>query len=423
MPPVRSLFLSLIALFLAWGQTAFAAVDLKAAFQAASQKAESLEIEKARTGAVEEQQNQARGALFPQIGLNGRYTRQDVPAAAAGATAAFTRADQYSVSVGATQALFRGFAEFAELRRRKALLQSQQAAENRERLTLYREVAERFYGALAADRDLANLKSLEALTGKRLGEIRQRVRIGRSRQGELLASQSQAAVLEAQIQAAENERVRARESLRLATLLPADSELAEPKGALPSDAAPLESWLAKVGTRPDLSALELQRQAADEGVSVAKGGHYPSLDAGANYYLTRTGVLANSKWDFTVTLSVPIFQGGAIQSQVEEAVQLRKISDLSLAFARREAESEVRTLYQRLVSELDQLKTLKRASELAEQNYRAQNADYRLGLVTNLEVIQSLNSLQETKRVHDRTYFDAWATLAALEAASGKAQL
>jgi outer membrane protein TolC len=83
----------------------------------------------------------------------------------------------------------------------------------------------------------------------------------------------------------------------------------------------------------------------------------------------------------------------------------------------------VRTLYQRLVSELDQLKTLKRASELAEQNYRAQNADYRLGLVTNLEVIQSLNSLQETKRVHDRTYFDAWATLAALEAASGKAQL
>ena len=75
----------------------------------------------------------------------------------------------------------------------------------------------------------------------------------------------------------------------------------------------------------------------------------------------------------------------------------------------------------RLVSLSAQVQTLRRASELAEKNYKTQTSDYRLGLVTNLEVISALNTCQETKRVYDKTYFETWSSLAALEAAAGKA--
>lgn len=404
------------------GGPAYGAVDLTAAYRAAVEKTEIIDIEKQRVLQAQERQSQSKGGLFPQLALNGRYTRQDV-SNTTGANTAFTRPDQYSASLGLNQALFRGFAEFAELRRRDALVKSQQATEKRARLLLYRDVAARFFAVLSAEKDLANLKGLNELTTKRLSDIRGRVRIGRSRKGELLASQSQGALLEAQIQAAENEKDRSREAFRLVTKMGSDEELVAPTGNLPDKSAGLDTWLAHLKDRPDLQAREWEREAADESVGVAKGGHFPALDLAANYYLTRTGVLADSKWDFTVNFTLPIFRGGTVNAAVQEAVELRKQAELTAAYAVREAEAEVRTLHSKLVSSLDQVKTLRRASELAEENYKVQTADYRLGLVTNLEVIQALNTFQETKRVYDRTYFDTWATLAALEAAAGKMPL
>ncbi len=399
-------------------------IDLKGAYKSALERTESLGVEKAKVAQAEERQSQASGALYPQLALNGRYLRQDTgPTAAAGGNAAFTRGDQYSVSVGVNQALFRGLAEFAEMRRRDILVRAQKAGENRRRQTLYRDVAKSFYAVLSAEHNLINLQSLYVQTNKRVSEVRQRVKIGRNRKGDLFSSESQAATLEAQIAAAVNVLEEARQSLKLDTLVPIDAELAGPTGQLPQGPGPLDSWLKSLKERPDLQALQLARDAADESVSVARGGHFPSVDASANYYLTRTGVLANSKWDLGLTLTVPIFSGGTVQATVREAVESRKQAELELALAERTAEAEVRTTHGRLSSLISQMKTLKKAAELSEQNYKIQSADYRLGLVTNLEVIQALNSFQETKRVYEQTYFETWASLAALESAVGKAPL
>src|SRR5690606_36206530 len=79
--------------------------------------------------------------------------------------------------------------------------------------------------------------------------------------------------------------------------------------------------------------------------SVARAGHIPSIDFTANYYLKRTGILQDSRWDLGVQFSLPLFQGDAIQAQVEEAAQGTKVRELELARARRQAEREIRTLY------------------------------------------------------------------------------
>jgi len=400
-----------------------APVDLKGAYKSALEKTEAVEVEKAKVAQAEERQSEAKGAIYPQLALNGKYTQQDTSAAAAGGNAAFTRGDQYSVSVGLNQALFHGLADFAEMRRRDILVRAQRATENRRRQTLYRDVAKSFYAVLAAEHDLANLKSLSDQTNKRVSEVRQRVKIGRNRKGDLFSSESQAASLQAQIEAAEQQVEESRQALRLDTLVSQDAELSGPQGNLPNTPGSLDTWMKALKDRPDLQALQLARDAADESVAVARGGHFPSLDASANYYLTRTGVLANSKWDIGLTLSVPIFRGGSTQAAVREAVEVRKQAELELALAERTAESEVRTTHGRLVSLISQMKTLKKAAELAEQNYKIQSADYRLGLVTNLEVLAGLNTFQEAKRVYEKTYFETWASLAALDAAVGKAPL
>jgi outer membrane protein TolC len=65
--------------------------------------------------------------------------------------------------------------------------------------------------------------------------------------------------------------------------------------------------------------------------------------------------------------------------------------------ARREAERELRERHQNLLTFLVQGDALARAVVLAENNHRELAREYRLGLVTNLDVLSAMNSWQEAR--------------------------
>src|SRR5690606_32751089 len=117
----------------------------------------------------------------------------------------------------------------------------------------------------------------------------------------------------------------------------------------------------KVRTRPDIKATEQQVAVADQQVKIAKGGHYPQVDLVGNYYLDRTGVLSSSEWDVGVAVVIPLFQGGAVQSQVRQAVAQKRIAELTSSESLRSAQRDVAINYQNLVQIKQQLKSLKEA--------------------------------------------------------------
>lgn len=394
-------------------------VDLKSAFQAAIKNTESLGIQEAVTKQTEERLAQATGRILPNVSLLASYLKQAPTSGAAGGTAAFTRPDQYNVRLNLTQPLFKGLGDFAERRSREALWEAEQARSQVTRLALYSSVAQAYYNLLQAQQDLDNLRALQELTQKRSKELAGRVRIGRSRKGELLAADAQVATLEAQLEGAQLAVEQAREIFRFSTGLGEGTQLLDPKDAVPPVLPPLESMLMLVEARPDVTSGKAHLEAADEGVTVARAGHLPSLDFSANYYLQRTGVLADSKWDLGVQLSLPLFEGGSTQARVREAAELKKQRELTLSQSRRDAAKEVRSLYRELTSQLSQHRALKKALAIAENNYDVQNKDYRYGLATHLDVLQALNAFQETKRLLDRTRFQAMAAFASLRAATG----
>jgi outer membrane protein len=163
----------------------------------------------------------------------------------------------------------------------------------------------------------------------------------------------------------------------------------------------VSEYFSKIKTRPDILAAAQQVQVAGKQVEIAKGGHYPQVDLVSNYYLTRTGILETSEWDVGVSIAVPLFQGGSVQSQVRQAVQEKRIAQLTGQEAIRVAERDIAINYQNLIQIKLQLKSLKEALKKSEEGYRLSQKDYQLGLVTNLDVIQSLNVFIETKRSHD----------------------
>ncbi len=404
---------SVILLFLS---RSLLAVTLPETYQHALKKNESYSIQESRVGQADERVSQAGGSILPNISLVGSFLRRDSSNLPPGA---FTRTEETNARITAVQPIFRGLREFAALSGAKASLRSQEATLQQVKLNLYVSVATAFYNLLSAQQDIANLETLLKLSQDRAFDIKKRAEIGRSRKGELLSAQSQVAQVESQLDGARSLLAQTQQQFAFTTGLPTATPLSD----IDKEIAPLsgiENYLKQLENRPDIVALKEQLTSAEEGVAIARGGHLPSIDATGNYYLKRVGVLENSKWDAGVSITIPLFQGGVIQSGVREASLVEKESTLLLAQARRDAERQVRTFYTGLQQLLLQRESLKRASQLSEGNYQEQNRDYRFGLVTNLEVLQAMNNFQETKRAFDRTQYQVKLTKIQLEASAGK---
>ena len=65
-----------------------------------------------------------------------------------------------------------------------------------------------------------------------------------------------------------------------------------------------------------------------------------------------------------------------------------------------------------------QLEALEKATESARKNYEAQRRDYRLGLVTNLDVLQAMTAFQHNQQALDRARYTTKLDYLKLQAAA-----
>ena len=366
---------------------------------------------------AEERSKLATSALLPTVNGVATYTWQE-PLPTGTLITSSNQLDRQSLArLTATQPLFRGFREFAALRQTRALEGAQQHDYQQARVLLFKDVAQNFYGVLSSERDMANLDEEIRQNQVREKDLQDRVRIGRSRASELLTVQSTLSTLRAQREQLQGQLSVARETLAFLSGLDAGTELRDTE-IIPPELEPVSEYLAQVEVRPDVQAGKNRLSAGQENIAVARGAHLPSLDLNANYYLERSGNLQDVNWDVQLALSVPIFAGGSLQSKVREAQSQSTQAELSLEQVRRQAQQEIRALHQSVLSDRSQLEALDRATEIARRNYAAQSRDYRLGLVTNLDVNQALTTYLENQRAADRVRFAAKLDYLKLQAAT-----
>jgi len=232
-----------------------------------------------------------------------------------------------------------------------------------------------------------------------LKKYRGRTDIGRSRKGELVEAEAQLLTAESQYQQTLIRLTQAEQNFEFYTKL-TPQEIGH-LGELPKVPETLSELKQKLKARPDIQAAVQETKLADKQVSIAKGGHYPTLDLTANYYFDRTGVLASSDWDLGFALVIPLYQGGDVQATVRQAVAGKRIAELNSAETFRTAERDLSINYQNILQLQEQLKVLKKALAKAEEAYLLSKKDYKFGQVTNLDVLQSLNLFIETKRSYD----------------------
>jgi len=362
---------------------------------------------------AEERYQQADAALYPTVSGVASYTWLDKGAA----DTAMSPTRQPLARLSATQPLFRGFREFAAVRQSQALVDAQGDDYQNARVQLFKDVAQNFYDVLTLEQELKNLDEQIGQYQQREKELQERVRIGRTRSGEVLTVQATISTLRAQVEQARTQLSTARDIFAFLSGLPATTPLRDTE-AIPADPDALDAYLARVTLRPDVKAAQRRQVAAQENISVARGAHLPSLDLNANRYLERTGSLENVDWDVQLALTVPIYSGGSVQSRVREAQSQKDQAELATTRARRLADQEIRSFYQTVVLDRSRLDALEKATDAAKSNYETQRRDYRLGLVTNLDVLQALSTYLENQQALDRVRYNVKLNYLRLQAAA-----
>jgi outer membrane protein len=412
--------LTLAALLIVAAAPACDAADVKTitlpeAYAAALKRSEEI-AQKGQTYAqVVAQIDQLWSAVKPRVSLNANHVWQDTP----GPGVNFPLpANQETVAVVGHQPLFSGLRDFLAVQGAKAQSAAAALALRRAKQNLYADVAAAYLDLLRGRMDIAVREDQALLTANRVKELKNFENLGRSRKSEVLAAESQEAQVEADLETSRGQQRLNQATLQFLTGI--DAELVAQDVIVPTQAEDVGAFLVRGAHRPDVEAAERELVASDLYVSMQNRQYWPTVSVDGNYYLRRPHNFSRHvNWDATLSGVLPIYYGGQIGAQVREAKAQREIKAQSLSLARRSAELQVRSAHSDLVSDLAIVKALEKAMTLAEANAKAQAQDYRQGLVTNLDVLNSLTTVENTRLRLDQARMQTYDARVRLEVAAG----
>lgn len=363
-----------------------------------------------------ENKSKARSGFLPTITGYGTYMRADNPAGNPSGTT--YSSEQKNAKLTGKQYIFQGGSEYAYYAKANRLLEASESDLEQSRRQYYIDLASAYYDLLLKQALFTHSKTELDLYDDQIKELVSRVKIGRSRSADLLNIRAARASSEARYQAAKSDLRTSRLALNNLTKT-SDVDVREEN---PVD-RPLDSvdaYLKSSEQRPDLVAARKRRDAAEEDIAYYRGFHFPDLDVGANYYLHREGANPDSKWDATLTLTLPIFSGGLTQANVRNASSVLRETEVATGLLERTAQTEIRQLHQVLANSEKEMKALTEAVDLAEKAYEQTKKDYRYGLTTNLDLLETLRFLTEAKKSYDQAKYQHLVERIRLEIGAGR---
>lgn len=166
----------------------------------------------------------------------------------------------------------------------------------------------------------------------------------------------------------------------------------------------LPQWVDLAHTNsPEIKALSARLEAAEKDIARAQSAHAPTLDAVAqwsdsgNENVTRL----NSRFEnkaIGFQLSVPLYQGGAVNSQVRQAVAEKTRVEESLESLRRDLNLRVHKEYRGVTEGWMRIQALEQALRSATQLLDSTQKSQRAGVRTMLDVLNAEQQLVNVNR-------------------------
>ncbi len=395
--------------------TASGAVTLSQCYEWAKLQSEDLKI---RGEDVSQAQARGRGAIssaLPQIDFRLTNTWQQpsgVEKLNAKGFSGFVEKQQTESKFTATQALFSGLREFSAQKGFDRESARDRLRLERAALELFERTAQVFYNLVGFETDQANTSAALKLADDRVKELGGFRRLGKARDSEVSTARAHSAALKGQLDQILGNAFSAREELSYLTGRDLTGAAIVDETQVPATAPLLDDALARAHERSDIRAQREDREGRRLRIRYERGFFWPTADVTGNYYTKRATFLKDIDWDVILDVDVPLSRGGNTSAAVREAQAAYRQSSYMVQQMERQAAYTVKKTHGQLVAAIQEVKSMEAAATAAQQSYESLLKEYRLGLVTNLDVLQALDFLQAQQNLRDGARLKAkWLTI------------
>ena len=146
--------------------------------------------------------------------------------------------------------------------------------------------------------------------------------------------------------------------------------------------------------RYDLKAAEAQIRSAGHTVSAAHAEQWPSLALNSDYGVIGTNpAQSHGTFSLTGTLRIPLWQGGKVKGDVEQASAELMQRQAELEDLKSQIEAELRNAYLDLQAASSQVEVAQRNVQVAKETLDLTRQKFNAGVSDNVEVVQAQDSL------------------------------
>lgn len=297
---------------------------------------------------------------------------------------------------------------------------------------LITRVSRAYFDLLSARDDLEFATAEKAAIARQLEQTKQRYEVGLTAITDVHEAQAQYDSAVSSEIIAENSIYNAEEALRVITnVYPREIDVLDTSLFSTSRPSPdsANEWQ-QIAEEKNLELIsqKVSVDIAKDTIGISRAGHYPSLDLNGNYGSTNTDSDARinpndsrylDDYSVGVTLSVPIYSGGAVNSSVNKAQESYVASSQDLALTHRNVVRDTRNAYNTVIAAVAAIKAFEQSVVSATKALEATEAGFEVGTRTIVDVLDSTRNLYDAKRNLSRTRYTYIQNVLQLKRAAG----
>ena len=428
-------------------------LNLEQSLQIAKQSNLTIQAAEQKLKSAEAQISVARSALMPRISANGNYTYfKDVQKSVIQAEGGFgfpipgEEMDDMSTpsvdneselielefgahhniqgTVSLSQPIFAWGRYYYNYQAAKLGYEAAQkeltAAYEKLRLNVY----EAFYRVLIAQEFVKVAEQSVELVEKQLGIAQTSLDAGAATNFDVLRAKVQLANAKSQVIRAKNGVKIAKNAYKTLLNLPlADDISVEGSFEIPEVKIKLDELIKQaLEKRPEITRSQLNEQAGQKQLSVAKTRNLPDFAFFSNYQISHSERLTemNRIWSLGLQINIPIFDGFASRAAVKQSESVLKQLQIGTEQVMSVVETEVRNAYLALLEAKTLIDVQRETVAQAQESVRIATIRFENGMITTVELTDTQLALIQSKVNRLQAQHDYVIGLARLEKAIGQ---
>ncbi|MES2978294.1 MAG: TolC family outer membrane protein [Pseudomonadota bacterium] len=401
----RSLRLAALKLaLLACMPMAVQALDLTQAFEAALEQDATIRSVRAATEARRERLPQARAQLLPSVSATASRFRNSLDRQAPDFFGQIINSDERytssSEALSLKQPIFRP-ALMADYRQAQAQVDDANSILERELQNVAVRVSTAYFESLLAEEQLALVLSQKASYTVQLDAAQQRLQRGSGTRTDVDEARAGLDLSTAQeLEARQGIELTRRQLQSLVnrpidTLARIDPQRLELQPPSPDN---LAAWTERAErASPELQSARAQVEVARQEAEKAQAGHYPTLDAIAQWSRNNNESVTTLRNRYTnraigLQLNVPLYQGGYVQSTVRQALANQTRAEEALEALRRDLGVRIHREFRGVTEGVLRVKALEQAVKSAEQVVASNRRSFDAGSRTLPDIFSAEQS-------------------------------